>query len=107
VVQVRIDGLQAASKTIGNAAMEKVSLVLTGHAINSLRESDFDTCSAIGEVIDNSLQAGASAIHVAVKEEELPARGRRKVGTKIIKEIAFGDNGHGMDAATLQTNNLS
>src|SRR5262245_16027871 len=81
--------------------MEKVSLVLTEKAISSLRESDFDTCSALGEVIDNSLQAGASEIILSTKEFELPAQGRRPAGTSKIVEFAFGDNGLGMDATTL------
>jgi hypothetical protein len=81
--------------------MQPVSLVLPGHAISSLRESDFDTCSAIGEVIDNSLQADATAIHILVEEKELPPQGRRAAGTKVITGIAFGDDGHGMDTETL------
>jgi hypothetical protein len=81
--------------------MEKVSLVLTEQAIASLRESDFDTSSAVGEVIDNSIQAGATEIHIQTREEELPARGRRKAGATQIVEFAFGDNGTGMDEATL------
>jgi hypothetical protein len=81
--------------------MEQVSLVLTEKAIASLRESDFDTSSAVGEVIDNSIQAGATEIHIQTREEELPARGRRKAGTTQIVEFAFGDNGKGMDEETL------
>jgi hypothetical protein len=84
-----------------NAVEEQVSLVLTGQAIQSLRESDFDTCSAVGEVIDNSIQAEATEVHLRVAETELPARGRRPAGAKRIVEIAFGDNGYGMDLATL------
>ncbi len=52
--------------------MEKASLVLAGQAINSLRESDFDTCSAVGEVIDNSIQAGATEIHFVARKEQTP-----------------------------------
>lgn len=81
--------------------MEKVSLVLTEKAIASLRESDFDTSSAVGEVIDNSLQATATEIHIQTTEAELPARGRRKAGATQIVEFAFGDNGTGMDEQTL------
>jgi len=81
--------------------MEKVSLVLTEQAIASLRESDFDTSSAVGEVIDNSLQAGAMEIHIQTSEAELPVRGRRKAGVAQIVEFAFGDNGSGMDEETL------
>ncbi len=79
---------------------DKISLVLTGQAIASLRESDFDTCSAVGEIIDNSLQAGASEINLSVKEMELPNRGRRKSVTTIV-ESACGDDGCGMDAEVL------
>jgi hypothetical protein len=81
--------------------MEQVSLVLTEQAIASLRESDFDTSSAVGEVIDNSIQAGATEIHIQTREEELPVRGRRKAGATQIAEFAFGDNGKGMDEETL------
>lgn len=80
---------------------EKVSLVLVGQAVESLRQSDFDTCSAIGEAIDNSLQASATEIHIVAKEHELPVRGRRGVGVKTILDIAIGDNGSGMDRETL------
>lgn len=81
---------------------EKVNLVLTEKAIASLRESDFDTSSSVGEVIDNSIQAGATEINLSTKETELPVRGRRQQGATQITEIAFGDNGHGMDSDTLQ-----
>jgi hypothetical protein len=82
-------------------AEEKVSLVETGQAIESLRNSDFDTVSAVGEVVDNSLQAEAKNIHIVTVEEEMPARGRRKPGQKRIIKIAFGDDGYGMDNKTL------
>ncbi|HZH31874.1 MAG TPA: ATP-binding protein [Pyrinomonadaceae bacterium] len=81
--------------------MEQVSLVFTEQAIASLRESDFDTASAVGEVIDNSIQAAATAINIQTSEVDLPVRGRRKVGATQIVEFAFGDNGKGMDEETL------
>ena len=37
--------------------MPGVSLVNDGAALQSMRDSDFDAYSAIGEVIDNALQA--------------------------------------------------
>lgn len=80
---------------------ERVSLVETGKAIESLRNSDFDTVSAVGEVIDNSLQAEAKNINMATEEKELSAQGRRKAGKKQIIKIAFGDDGYGMDNNTL------
>jgi hypothetical protein len=72
--------------------IEKVNLVLTEKAIASLRESDFDTSSAVGEVIDNSIQAGATEVNVLAGEIELPARGRRQTGSTQITELAFGDD---------------
>ncbi|MBM9606735.1 ATP-binding protein [Desulfopila inferna] len=82
-------------------AERKVSLVETGQAIESLRNSDFDTVSAVGEVLDNSIQAKARNVSIVTKERELPARGRRKKGKKEILEIAFCDDGEGMDTETL------
>ena len=35
-----------------------------GNALDSLRNSEFDTYSAYGEVIDNSIQAGANTINL-------------------------------------------
>ncbi len=64
------------------------------HAIQSLREDDFDDLSAYGEAIDNSLQADASEIKIKFETEK---KGQRYD----IKSLAFGDDGHGMDADTL------
>ena len=64
------------------------------HAIQSLRESDFDDLSAYGEAIDNSLQADASEIRM--KFETTKRRNRYDIGA-----LAFGDDGSGMDSETL------
>ena len=77
-----------------------VSLVSTGRAVASLRESDFDTCSAVGEVIDNSIQADAKHIKMALTEQEISGRGVPK-GSKVMTRCAFGDDGTGMNADTL------
>jgi len=77
-----------------------VSLVSTGRAVASLRESDFDTCSAVGEVIDNSIQAESKNIKVILHEEEISRRGVKR-GTKVLHRCAFGDDGIGMDSDTL------
>ena len=65
------------------------------NAIESLRNSDFDAISAYGEVVDNSIQAEASNIKIKFST----TAGKR--GYERIKNIAFGDDGHGMDAFTL------
>jgi len=79
---------------------EMVSLISTGRAMASLRESDFDTCSAVGEVIDNSLQANSKNIKLILHEEEIAGRGIKK-GSKVIHKCALGDDGIGMDSDTL------
>lgn len=58
-------------------------------ALESMRESDFDCYSAYGEVIDNSIQAGANEIRIHFKPKE-GAPGK-------IAQVLFADNGQGMD----------
>jgi hypothetical protein len=66
-----------------------VRLVNDATALLSMRESDFDAYSAMGEVIDNSIQANAKTITINVKYD---------AGTthELIEYIAFGDDGDGM-----------
>ncbi len=64
--------------------MTAVRFFQDARAIESLRESDFDTVSAYGEVIDNSLEAGATEVKVKFVTE--PKRGREQ-----ILSLAFGD----------------
>ena len=44
-------------------AAAPVDLILADKALNSLRASGHDYCSAVGEVFDNNLQANSNAIH--------------------------------------------
>jgi Histidine kinase-, DNA gyrase B-, and HSP90-like ATPase len=69
-----------------------VALVESGAALESMRNSDFDVCSAYGEVIDNSIQADATEIRVLIDYKPALARGQREP----IQFVAFGDNGTGM-----------
>jgi len=48
------------------ATAAKVPLIAADKALISLRSSGHDYCSAVGEVIDNSLQANANAIGARV-----------------------------------------
>lgn len=66
--------------------------VKAGMALISLRDSNFDSNSAIGEVIDNSIQAGANSINIELKEGQ---HGR-------LDMLIFHDNGYGMNKATLE-----
>lgn len=68
-------------------------------AIKSLRSSGYrNTASAIGELIDNSIQAEADEVHVVITTKV--NEGIRK--TKRVDEIAVIDNGIGMDASLLR-----
>lgn len=72
---------------------KQVSPVQVGRALESLRNSDFDTYSAVGEVIDNSIQAEAKVIRIKAETEEFKDKRRKAVPI----EFAFGDDGHGME----------
>lgn len=70
-----------------------VKLVNDATAIVSMRESDFDAYSAMGEVIDNSIQADADMIKMRI------AYGGGR--DQIVTHVAFGDNGYGMNKDVL------
>lgn len=65
-------------------------------AIESLRESDFDTVSAYGEVIDNAIEAEATRLNILFDTATRVGRPYEQ-----IRSVAFVDNGIGMDAHTL------
>lgn len=71
--------------------MTGVKLVNDATALLSMRESDFDTYSAYGEAIDNSIQAGAQNIHLKFETVKEPK------GYERITKVAFVDDGSGMD----------
>ncbi len=64
----------------------------SGQAFESLRDSDFDTASAIAEVVDNSIQANAKNIHI-----NFDLRGQ-----DAINKIVFIDDGIGMNKEIIQ-----
>lgn len=72
----------------------RILAVEHAHLLHSLRASDFDIPSAIGELIDNSIQAEAKKIQVKI--EDINA-GKRSY--KIIDKIICGDDGQGMDGS--------
>lgn len=73
--------------------MAGVSLIDDRAALLSLRNSDFDACSAVGEVIDNSIQADATTVRLLVA-----FKSNRQ---EPITSIAFGDDGTGMSSDIL------
>ena len=72
------------------------SPVHVGRALESLRNSNFNTVSAMGEIIDNSIQAEAKNIRLKIKKIE----NRKKYD---FIEIAFSDDGIGMSKNILQS----
>jgi hypothetical protein len=79
----------------------QVDLILADKALNSLRASGHDCCSAVGEVFDNSLQANANTIRLRIFTEKR-AVGKNIRKTEVVERIAIGDDGTGMDAEVLQ-----
>jgi len=80
--------------------LNNIEILPTDLAVEAMRDSGYqNTACALAELIDNSAQAEASLIEVFCIEakEQIQQRERKR-----IKEIAVLDNGHGMDAATLQ-----
>lgn len=81
--------------TTGSSS-DKIPVVLTGHALQSLRDSGYSLAAALGEVIDNSLEANAKNIQLLFEEAQA------KPGKKHIHKITIIDDGDGMDTNTLQ-----
>ncbi|MEU2448993.1 ATP-binding protein [Streptomyces sp. NPDC012765] len=79
--------------TVNDAAI--IPVVLSGQALLSLRESGHNFPSAVGEVIDNSIEARANRIQVITEESMV---GRKKT----LSQVSFVDDGEGMDDETLQ-----
>jgi len=60
-------------------------------ALESMRQSAYQTTAAAArEIVDNSIEAGASEIHVVIRES------KAKSGHVLVDAIAFYDNGSGM-----------
>lgn len=74
----------------------QVPFIRTGQALQSLRDSGYTIEAALGEVIDNSLEANANNIHIYLFKKE------NKKGKKYVSEIAIVDDGDGMSPEVLQ-----
>lgn len=73
----------------------KADLIQVDHALESWRESGFDLSTAIGELVDNSIEARAHEIRIEsfeVRAEEKRKSKRRES----IEAIAAGDDGIGI-----------
>jgi hypothetical protein len=79
-----------------------VALVKVDTALKSLRSSEFDTPAAVGELIDNSIQAGATIVRIKLSETpRAQAKGKKKQ-TMVVDRIAVADDGAGMDRDVLR-----
>src|SRR5205814_1191910 len=76
-----------------------IPLIKVDTALNSLRASNFDIPAAVGELIDNALEANANEIKIRLIE------GKRTIGKKkptpVVEQIAVSDDGVGMGADIL------
>lgn len=71
-----------------------IAMIQTGQALLSLRDSGHSLPTALGEVIDNSIEANANNISVLLEQSE--ERGKKRV-----HRIAIRDDGDGMPAEIL------
>lgn len=70
--------------------VHRIPVIQTGHALQSLRDSGHSLPTALGEVLDNSIEANANYIRVQL-DEDLDKKGKRHV-----HRIAIADDGIGM-----------
>jgi len=80
-------------QSVASSATNHVSPIIeVDKALESMRDAGFDLLAAAGEPIDNSIEANATLIRVEPKYSK---------DRKHITEIAFADNGRGIEPAML------
>ena len=75
-------------------SIDRLPMILTGHALMSLRDSGFSLPTALAEVVDNSIEARANTVLVRLDESDTH-------GKKHVHRIAISDDGEGMDPELL------
>lgn len=83
-------------ETNTNSQPQGIPAILSGHALKSLRDSGYSLAAALGEVVDNSIEADANNICLHLQESQANSR------KKHIHQIVIVDDGCGMNAETLQ-----
>ena len=77
-----------------------VALIRVDRMYESLRYNDYSAQNGLGEIVDNSVEAGAARIAVMVTVEKV-RKPEKKKATDQITEIAVIDDGCGMNQDTL------
>src|ERR1700733_412050 len=89
-------------KKMAAVTTTQLPLVRVDRTLNSLRSSGYSLEAAVGEPIDNSLEANARNIRIHLVEGTRQIPTKRKVETlKVVDKIAFADDGDGMPEDTL------
>lgn len=84
-------------------AVERVPLIKVDTALNSLRSSGYSLEAAVGEPIDNALEARANQIRLKLIEEtQAVQRGKKKETLNIVGKIGIADDGCGMPPEVLE-----
>lgn len=79
------------------------SIVRQDRFIQATRDSGYkSTESALSELIDNSIQAGATRVAISMLAVETEYSGVGKPAMPRVVEVAIADNGRGMDAELLR-----
>ena len=80
--------------TLDNSTSQNFSIVALDNFIQATRDSGYKgTQSAVAEIVDNSLQAGATSVAIVIRQSE---------DGKYPLEVSIADNGSGMDPFTLR-----
>lgn len=80
--------------------MDNFDVVPTALAVKAMQDSGFKNAAfAVAELIDNSIQAGASVVRFLCEEEAVNT-GKNTV--RAIRALVVADNGRGMDPLTLR-----
>jgi len=76
-------------------------LIRLDRMYEALRYNDYSIEGGLGEIVDNSIEAGAANIFVEIKQEKIRKEGEKRATDKIT-EIAIIDDGSGMNYTELR-----
>lgn len=77
-----------------------VELICVDRMYESLRYNDYSAQNGLGEIVDNSIEAGAANIAVKFTVKKVLKPGKKRAADTIV-EIAVVDDGYGMDFDTI------